>query len=43
MDAQSEARALVEEDPELERADHAAIQAHLEGLYKHRLAMFRVG
>ena len=43
VDAQSEARALVEEDPELERADHAAIQAHLEGLYKHRLAMFRVG
>ena len=43
VNAQSEARALVAEDPELERPDHAGIQAHLEGLYKHRLAMFRVG
>ena len=43
VDAQSEARAIVAEDPELKRADHAAIQAHLEGLYKHRLEMYGVG
>lgn len=43
VDAQREARAVVAVDPELEHTDHAGIQAHLNELYKHRLAMYGVG
>ena len=43
VDAQREARAVVAADPELAHTAHAGIHAHLNELYKHRLAMYGVG
>jgi hypothetical protein len=41
--AQREARAVVERDPELQRAEQARIRSHLERRYGDRLAMYGVG
>jgi ATP-dependent DNA helicase RecG len=41
--AQRDARALVASDPDLVRPEHAAVRAHMEARYRHRLAMYRVG
>lgn len=41
--AQQDARALIGEDPDLERAEHARILELLEGRYRDRLSMYGVG
>jgi ATP-dependent DNA helicase RecG len=41
--AQSAARAVVAADPALEKEEHRAIRAQLQGRYRERLEMFGVG
>ena len=43
VEAQREARELVDADPELARPDHDRIREHLHTHYQHRLAMYGVG
>ena len=43
VEAQREARAVVEVDPELSQPEHAAVREHLFERYKERLEMFGVG
>jgi RecG-like helicase len=43
IQAQSAARALVADDPELAHPGNARVKAHLEARYAGRLEMFGVG